>query len=284
MPVQEQLRKKIGCLVLSLVGFILFVLALVNVLPLWLQIGLFGIFMLITLLLPPQGLFSSDNRGEITGLPRLFNLANDDTLEEEEDMELKGEILHTLFPGVLVDEESPVLKKKEDEEVGSDPSCGVDGENDEGVTCAICLEPFASGDLVVTGASCSHVFHQPCILQWMLKKRRRRSSDEHNSCPTCRSPMWTDEDYEKAETAVTAARASNEEDQKVEAADPRENADAAESPVDGNRHSSTTSTDTAEQREDAAGDEPSLEQGEDDAEESRLDEHGPNSTTSTDTP
>ncbi|VEU40988.1 unnamed protein product [Pseudo-nitzschia multistriata] len=59
-----------------------------------------------------------------------------------------------------------------------------DFEDDEDV-CPICLDNFEVGDMVMWSRnagkhSCSHVFHEECLLQWLLEQRE-------NECPTCRA-------------------------------------------------------------------------------------------------
>jgi hypothetical protein len=52
--------------------------------------------------------------------------------------------------------------------------------------CAICLETFDSGRIhqsqddeitLSRSSQCPHIFHRPCITQWLL---------QHNDCPCCR--------------------------------------------------------------------------------------------------
>jgi len=95
--------------------------------------------------------------------------------ERQAAAEQKEKIVHELFPGFPMDEETLL---------GS-------GSGRDHVICAICLEPVESGNLTVSGASCEHLFHRTCVLQWLTKR-------DDNTCPTCRSPMWTDDQYEEA--------------------------------------------------------------------------------------
>jgi E3 ubiquitin-protein ligase RNF115/126 len=45
--------------------------------------------------------------------------------------------------------------------------------------CAICLEPFTTGDrLALLG--CGHMFHGPCIYTWLFQKK---------VCPYCEKPV-----------------------------------------------------------------------------------------------
>eukprot|EP00831_Metopus_contortus_P003866 TRINITY_DN11423_c0_g1_i2.p3 TRINITY_DN11423_c0_g1~~TRINITY_DN11423_c0_g1_i2.p3 ORF type:complete len:115 (-),score=16.22 TRINITY_DN11423_c0_g1_i2:225-569(-) len=54
--------------------------------------------------------------------------------------------------------------------------------------CSICKEEFKKGEKVYK-LPCKHLFHGECILQWL---------GQHNSCPTCRLELPTDDpDYEK---------------------------------------------------------------------------------------
>eukprot|EP00158_Paraphelidium_tribonemae_P006485 Partr_v1_DN27841_c1_g1_i4_m22985 putative Ring finger protein len=52
----------------------------------------------------------------------------------------------------------------------------TDDESDE-PTCAICLDPFETGNSVRT-LVCQHQFHQSCVDSWL--------TTHHRSCPTCR--------------------------------------------------------------------------------------------------
>lgn len=57
----------------------------------------------------------------------------------------------------------------------------------EGVTCAICKDPFIVGT-VVNKLPCSHFYHPSCILPWLSSR---------NTCPLCRYELPTDDkDYE----------------------------------------------------------------------------------------
>jgi hypothetical protein len=49
-------------------------------------------------------------------------------------------------------------------------------------TCAICLSDFVPGEMVVTGTSCTHIFHKPCAFEWLEKQ---------DHCPYCRKEMMT---------------------------------------------------------------------------------------------
>nr|XP_009628289.1 RING finger protein 150-like [Nicotiana tomentosiformis] len=46
--------------------------------------------------------------------------------------------------------------------------------------CLICREDFSVGSTVLSLKSCSHIYHETCFLEWLLKNR---------SCPYCRSEL-----------------------------------------------------------------------------------------------
>ncbi|WJX56175.1 hypothetical protein P8452_41856 [Trifolium repens] len=48
--------------------------------------------------------------------------------------------------------------------------------DDEGGTCAVCLEDFEEGEELRTMPECLHSFHVPCIDMWL---------HSHSSCPIC---------------------------------------------------------------------------------------------------
>ncbi|GAB4817781.1 hypothetical protein N2152v2_004827 [Parachlorella kessleri] len=51
------------------------------------------------------------------------------------------------------------------------------------VRCAVCMEDLHEGDEVQV-MPCKHVFHPPCLAPWL---------EQHNSCPTCRHELPTDD-------------------------------------------------------------------------------------------
>jgi len=58
--------------------------------------------------------------------------------------------------------------------------------------CSVCKEEFKKND-EVHKLPCKHVFHPDCIIPWLK---------QHNSCPTCRYELPTDDkDYEKVKAA-----------------------------------------------------------------------------------
>lgn len=54
--------------------------------------------------------------------------------------------------------------------------------NNSGLVCPICLEPYREGDTICWSSSesgCHHAFHEHCGMEWFMK---------HSECPVCRSP------------------------------------------------------------------------------------------------
>jgi hypothetical protein len=53
--------------------------------------------------------------------------------------------------------------------------------------CAICLESFAVGEIVVwsNNEKCQHSFHQDCILEYLVPL----NPDKDSPCPCCRQPF-----------------------------------------------------------------------------------------------
>ena len=60
--------------------------------------------------------------------------------------------------------------------------------------CLICLEVWREGEMICQSAGCSHIFHQSCIVSWLV---------HHRDCPACRQAFLPassqDEEEEEAE-------------------------------------------------------------------------------------
>lgn len=61
-------------------------------------------------------------------------------------------------------------------------------DNDDEDVCPICLDGFDVGDTVMfaRNLSCTHVFHEECLLPWLLERRE-------NECPSCREALVEEE-------------------------------------------------------------------------------------------
>ncbi|XP_058098332.1 NEP1-interacting protein-like 1 [Magnolia sinica] len=55
----------------------------------------------------------------------------------------------------------------------------VDGSG-EGMCCSVCLQDFQVGETVRKLPHCQHIFHVPCIDNWLIR---------HASCPLCRQDL-----------------------------------------------------------------------------------------------
>ena len=47
--------------------------------------------------------------------------------------------------------------------------------------CLICLEEWRAGERICQSHGCRHVFHQACIVSWLVHHR--------SDCPACRQPF-----------------------------------------------------------------------------------------------
>jgi hypothetical protein len=46
------------------------------------------------------------------------------------------------------------------------------------LSCAICLNDYAHGEIIQGSNNCQHIFHAECIMKWLVK---------HQECPICRT-------------------------------------------------------------------------------------------------
>ncbi|KAJ1558190.1 hypothetical protein HK405_014214, partial [Cladochytrium tenue] len=74
--------------------------------------------------------------------------------------------------------------------------------------CPICVEPFSDEAEARSGPpkrlTCRHVYHRDCVAAWLKV---------HNTCPTCRREMPTDDrEYEKKRKAEARRRGYFDED------------------------------------------------------------------------
>ncbi|KAM0055154.1 putative transcription factor C2H2 family [Helianthus debilis subsp. tardiflorus] len=53
-------------------------------------------------------------------------------------------------------------------------------ESGERVSCSVCLQDFQVGEIVRSLPQCHHIFHLPCIDEWLVR---------HGSCPLCRRDL-----------------------------------------------------------------------------------------------
>jgi hypothetical protein len=68
---------------------------------------------------------------------------------------------------------------------GSSASVSVNGKDDPGPVCSICIEPYLDGDELLTLA-CSHCFHRECARKWFFQGCLNNGEDSSFNCPECR--------------------------------------------------------------------------------------------------
>ncbi|ESQ50706.1 hypothetical protein EUTSA_v10022835mg [Eutrema salsugineum] len=60
------------------------------------------------------------------------------------------------------------------------PKMTITGNNNTDASCSVCLQDFQLGEIVRSLPHCHHMFHLPCIDNWLLR---------HGSCPMCRRDL-----------------------------------------------------------------------------------------------
>lgn len=95
----------------------------------------------------------------------------------------------------------------------------LEADDEEGLTCVICLDCFEPDDMVSWtkhDPTCTHVFHDECIRQWLEERRQ-------DECPSCRCHLVppvevpptksldeeSDEEEEMADTDADSSAASS---------------------------------------------------------------------------
>ena len=78
------------------------------------------------------------------------------------------------------EEEHQDVENNPMENIASNTGLDIDDDDEDEITCMICLEPFEIGDKVTWSKQmkCRHIFHHECIYPWLLK---------NEECPCCRS-------------------------------------------------------------------------------------------------
>merc|ERR1712176_1210471 len=83
-----------------------------------------------------------------------------------------------------------------------------DGFDDDEDVCPICLDNFDVGDIVMFSrhnlCSCAHVFHEECLMQWLLEQRE-------NECPTCRARFIAEPDTDSTTTSSSSVTGDSDE-------------------------------------------------------------------------
>lgn len=106
------------------------------------------------------------------------------TLSGEEEYKEEEAIARIPLPPTF----APNLSQGEASVISSNFEYYDDDETDDNV-CAICLDGYEEGEVLISSKYCSHLFHKDCILEWL---------DKHDVCPCCRVDMVTDSEVNKA--------------------------------------------------------------------------------------
>lgn len=102
--------------------------------------------------------------------------------------DILNQILHSELGGIL----NQLLQQTDAMQHGTPPAAVSDVESLPVLTiredesekqCAVCICDFTTGEQAKQ-MPCKHIFHPDCIHPWLAK---------HNSCPTCRQEMRTDD-------------------------------------------------------------------------------------------
>jgi len=76
-----------------------------------------------------------------------------------------------------------LLTKEEEEDEKQEQQLHDDNDDiDNKLCCSICLTEYETGDSIMTGKQCTHMFHADCFLLWAVKR---------DHCPYCRKKLFT---------------------------------------------------------------------------------------------
>jgi hypothetical protein len=84
-------------------------------------------------------------------------------------------------PTIISSPASCAIGNDDCDSIARDHDCDSEAGDEEMAGCAICLCQFQPEQLVCesNNASCQHVFHKDCIVDWLMKQT-------DNTCPMCR--------------------------------------------------------------------------------------------------
>mmetsp|Transcript_6753 Transcript_6753/g.9660 ORF Transcript_6753/g.9660 Transcript_6753/m.9660 type:complete len:318 (-) Transcript_6753:242-1195(-) len=123
----------------------------------------------------------------------------------EAEKEDRQEVKRRKLPSLFQTRDDDAREKQEPITITSDPNHHQQQQKVEKrsvpIFCAICLSEYETCDRVCwsSNTDCSHVFHEDCILQWLISSGKKRSMNEfftrhptdeklleHEFCPCCR--------------------------------------------------------------------------------------------------
>jgi E3 ubiquitin-protein ligase RNF115/126 len=117
-----------------------------------------------------------------------MNRMNEDDDDEYEESPEFNNLLNTLMQSDQIKGTPPVAKEILDKLQKKPFNKNDYSAQGPVLPCSVCKDDFNEKE-VVLNLPCKHYFHCDCILPWLK---------EHNSCPTCRDELPTDDkDYEK---------------------------------------------------------------------------------------
>eukprot|EP00577_Skeletonema_sp_RCC1716_P018719 CAMPEP_0113379230 /NCGR_PEP_ID=MMETSP0013_2-20120614/4116_1 /TAXON_ID=2843 ORGANISM="Skeletonema costatum, Strain 1716" /NCGR_SAMPLE_ID=MMETSP0013_2 /ASSEMBLY_ACC=CAM_ASM_000158 /LENGTH=262 /DNA_ID=CAMNT_0000261493 /DNA_START=251 /DNA_END=1039 /DNA_ORIENTATION=+ /assembly_acc=CAM_ASM_000158 len=127
------------------------------------------------------------------------------SLSMEAEKEDRQEVMRRKLPSLFQTGDDDAREKQEPIPITSDPNHHQQQQKVEKrnvpIFCAICLSEYEKCDRVCwsSNTECSHVFHEDCILQWLISSGKKRSMNEFFSrhptdekllenefCPCCR--------------------------------------------------------------------------------------------------
>ena len=85
-------------------------------------------------------------------------------------------------------------------DAGEDIAANSSSDEEEAQSCGICLTPYEPRCQVTTAtksASCNHMFHSKCLMEWL---------QDNELCPYCRTPMMSPDELLEAATETLGKR------------------------------------------------------------------------------
>ena len=138
-------------------------------------------------------------------------------LSEEAYQELWNNYWNALLPGYIWkdtphdtaanDDTEPMRTANKDDDLPDAAPSSLEaggGGTGGGVPCSICLQPLVPGQSVHRVAHCGHLFHTPCLQQWLWSSKTFCIPDDdddrgNNHCPNCRAPVLSTADWDAAQ-------------------------------------------------------------------------------------
>mmetsp|Transcript_9936 Transcript_9936/g.17762 ORF Transcript_9936/g.17762 Transcript_9936/m.17762 type:complete len:176 (-) Transcript_9936:1402-1929(-) len=126
------------------------------------------------------------------------DVANEQQASEMTKKELTEKECRQFFGRLFEQNGNQRVLGNQDEEV-SDVEMGCEESTLQSGTCAICLEKYKGGEIIVWSddKECPHIYHKNCLVTYF--SRNTNGDLQNNPCPTCRrnfcSSRIKDEDH-----------------------------------------------------------------------------------------